>query len=190
VSGISRRFDALVGYHLRDSQDVLYGYDRGATLHDVHDIRHEPDQSESHSPSEDQCDGVFSGPLEFNFFGLRIAAHSSLQVDQPEGMALAACKSSLQSECEMALVTEVFGQDCGMVHWLWLLISAMRKPSSARGARRTCIAFGLHFIVCKKYHFSPTFGSHVLSHLTCSLFICIPSVLPSKTLTCAASHAA
>jgi hypothetical protein len=66
----------------------------------------------------------------------------------------------------------------------------MRKPSCMRGARRTCIAFGLHFIVCKKYHFSPTFGSHVLSHLTCLPSMCIPSPLTSKTLTCAASHAA
>jgi hypothetical protein len=66
----------------------------------------------------------------------------------------------------------------------------MRKPSCVRGTRRTCIAFGLHFIVCKKYHFSPTFGSHVLSHLTCSTSMCIPSALMSKTLTCAASHAA
>jgi hypothetical protein len=142
------------------------------------------------SLSGDWCDGVLSGPLEFNFFGLRIAAHSSLQVDQPEGMALAACESSLQSECKMALVTEVFGQDCGTVHWLWRLISATRKPPCARGIRRICIAFGLHFIVCKKYYFSPTYGSHVLFHLTCSPSFCIPSVLTSKTLTCAASHAA
>jgi hypothetical protein len=86
------------------------------------------------------------------------------------------------------LVAEDIGQDCGMVHWLF--ISATRKPLCVRGARRICIAFGLHFIVCKKYQFSPTFGSHVLSHLTCLASMCVPSVLTSRTLTRAASHAA
>jgi hypothetical protein len=136
-------------------------------LHDVHDVRHEPDQSDQHSPSEDQRDGVLSGPLEFNFFGLRIAAHSSLQVHQPDGTALAAmpCYGTLQLECMVALVTEDIGQDYGMV--LWRLISATRKPPCVRGARRICTAFGLRFIVCKKYYFLSYFwlACVVSSHL-------------------------
>jgi hypothetical protein len=114
-------------------------------LHDVHDIRHEPDQSEQHSLSEDQCDGVLSGPLEFNFFGLRVAAHSSLQVDQPEGMALAACRSSLQSECKMALVTGYWtGSWDGSLALALDLCYEKAILRARRSAHMHCFRFAFH----------------------------------------------
>jgi hypothetical protein len=109
------------------------------------------------------------------------------------------CYGTLQLECMVALVTEDIGQDYGMV--LWRLISATRKPPCVRGARRICTAFGLRFIVCKKYYFLSYFwlacvvSSHLLAvilhpvyanvqdaHLRC--FICCFG----KLQTCGKCH--
>jgi hypothetical protein len=89
------------------------------------------------------CDGIHSGPLSLNlFFGLRIAAHSSLQkVFEPWQLAAMLFQSSLQSECKWALLAT--GHRRGMDRLVEVAgfgpSSLLRESHARRMARVHCL---------------------------------------------------
>ena len=96
---------------------------------------------------------IHLGLSEFKLFGLRIAAHSSLQVFETWQLAAMSSQSSTV-RVQMGIVGYMEMGMAGGSGWLWPFVSVTRNPSKAYGAHMCMHYLYLHFIVCKNIHFS------------------------------------
>lgn len=135
------------------------------------------------SKASSLCDGIHSGQVGLNLFGLRLAAHSSLQeVSEPWQLAAMLFQSSLLLECERAfLATE--GRGIGLAGGEKAgFKSAVRLcyETATDGVWRMHIDCARILIVCK----NNDYYSIAVSPSFCSLSACVCSALISH-----ASHA-